>query len=142
MSNKIRTYVTHSIRGKFGKDATLEQMEANNQKAIEFGITLREEFPMIDFYIPGDHDEFVTISYTKGYLNEKTILEIDCDIVLKCNFLTVFSPDDYISKGMKIEIDYAVDNNIPVILAVDGDYDSHFKKIVYGINCHLTSMLR
>ena len=141
MSN-IRTYVTHSIRGKFGNDATLEQMEANNQKAIDFGVELRKEFPSIDFYIPGDHDEFVTIAYRKNYLDEKQILDVDCDIVSKCNFLTVFSPDDFISKGMKVEIDYAILHSIPVIVAVDGDYDSHFRGIVYGINCHLTSMMR
>ena len=140
--SKIRTYVTHSIRGKFGKDATLEQMEANNQKAIDFGVVLREEFPTIDFYIPGDHDEFVTIAYTKGYLNEKTILEVDCNIVSKCNFLTVFSPDDYISRGMQIEIDHAVKSHIPVISAIDGSYEQYVKRIVYAINCHLTSMLR
>ena len=139
--SKIRVYISHSIRGKFGSAATAEQMDANNQKAINFGIELRKEFPNIDFYIPGDHDEFVTIAYTKGYLNEKTILEIDCDIVSKCNFLTVFSPDDYISRGMQIEIDHAVFNSIPIISAIDGTYEEYFKRIVYAVNCHLTSMM-
>jgi len=142
MSNKIRAYVGHSIRGKFGNAATAEQMEVNNQKATEFGKQLAGEFPNIDFYVPGYHDEFVLIAYKKEYLTEKQILDVDCDIVSRCNFLIVFAPDDYISKGMRIEIDHAVKHNIPVILAVDGDYDSHFKKIVYGINCHLVSMLR
>lgn len=140
--SKIRAYCSHSIRGKYGDAATNEQMEANNQKAIDFGKQLATEFPNIDFYVPGEHDEFVLIAYQKGYLTEKQILGVDCDIVSRCNFLVVLSPDDYISKGMKIEIDYAVENNIPVIVAVDGDYESHFKKIVYGINCHLTSMMR
>ena len=142
MSSKIRAYVGHSIRGKFGNKATEEQMEANNQKAIGFGKQLAGEFPNIDFYVPGCHDEFVLIAYKKEYLTEKQILDVDCDIISRCGFLVVFAPDDYISRGMKIEIDHAVLNNIPVILAVDGDYDSYFKKIVYGINCHLVSMLR
>ena len=142
MSNKIRAYITHSIRGKFGHDATLEQMEVNNQKAIDFGIILRKEFPNINFYIPGDHDEFVTIAFVKNYLTEKQILDVDCDIVSKCNFLTVFAPDDYISRGMQIEIDHAVKSNIPIISAVDGSYEEYVKRIVYAINCHLTSMLR
>lgn len=117
-------------------------METNNKKAIDFGKQLIKEFPDVDFYIPGEHDEFILIAYRKEYLTEKQILSVDCDIVLRCNFLVVFAPDDYISSGMKIEIDHAVANNIPVILAVDGDYNSHFRKIVYGINCHLVSMMR
>ncbi len=142
MGKEIRVYCSHSIRGKHGASATREQMDANNRKAIKFGKQLAKEFPDINFYIPGGHDEFILIAYLKGYLNEKQILDVDCVIVSRCNFIVVFSPDDYISKGMKIEIDYAVKNNIPVIVAIDGDYDSHFRKIVYGINCHLTSMLR
>jgi len=140
--NKIRAYVSHCIAGKHGWKATRKQKEANINKAIIFGKQLIKEFPNIDFYIPGEHDEFVLIAFDKKYLTGEQILDVDCDIVSKCNFLVVFAPDDYISKGMQIEIDYAVDNNIPVIVAVDGDYDSHFKKLVYGINCHLTSMMR
>jgi len=140
--NKIRAYISHSIRGKMGDKATKEYMDANNKKAIAFGDALSKKFPNISFHIPGAYEEFVGPAYRKGHLSEKQILDIDCDIISRCNFLVVFAPDDYISKGMRIEIDYAVDNNIPVIVAVDGDYDSHFKKIVYGINCHLTSTLR
>ena len=140
--NKIRVYISHTIRGKYGVKATDKQRIENSERCILFGNALRKEFSNISFYIPGEHHEIDTISYRKGYMTEEQILDIDCEIISRCNFLVVFSPDDFISKGMKIEIDYAVDNNIPVIVAVDGDYDSHFKKIVYGINCHLTSMLR
>lgn len=142
MSNKIRAYVSHSIRGKFGSAATTEQMQANNQKAIGFGKQLAREFSNIDFYIPGSHDEFVLIAYKKNYLTETQILDIDCDIVSRCSFLIVYSPDDYVSKGMQIEIDHCVLNKIPVIAAVDGDDEEYFKRIIYGVNCHLTSMMR
>jgi len=140
--SKIRAYVSHSIRGKYGATATQEQMEANNQKALGFGRELAGEFSGVDFYIPAVHDEFVLIAYRKGYLTEKQILDVDCDIVSKCNFLVVFAPDDYISKGMGIEIGHAVENNIPIISAVDGTYKEYYKRIVYAINCHLTSMMR
>jgi len=142
MSSKIRAYISHSIAGKYGRSATDIQKIANCKKAIDFGKLLYKEFPNIDFYIPGEHDEFVIIADRKGYLTIEQILDIDCEIISRCNFLVVLSPDDYISKGMRIEIDYAVANDIPVIVAVDGDYEQHFKKIVYGINCYLTSMLR
>lgn len=141
-SNKIRAYISHTIRGKYGVAATNEQRKENSEKCISFGNALRKEFPNIDFYIPGEHHEIDTIAYRKGYMTEEQILDIDCVIISRCNFIVVFSPDDFISTGMKIEIDHAVKNSIPVVVAVDGDYDSHFRKIVYGINCHLTSMLR
>ena len=124
--NTIRAYVAHCIQGKQGADATTEQMEANNQKGIEFGKQLAKEFPNIDFYVPGYHDEFVLIAYKKGYLTIEQILNIDCVIVSRCNFLIVFAPNDYISKGMQTEIDYCVYNNISVIAAIDGDSKEYF----------------
>ena len=138
----IKVYISHSIRGKMGDAATKEYMDANNKKAIAFGEALSKEFPNISFHVPGAYEEFVGPAYRKGHLTEKQILDIDCDIISDGSLIVVFSPDDFISKGMKVEIDYAVKHSIPVIVAVDGDYASHFKKIVYGINCHLTSMLR
>lgn len=142
MSSKIRAYIGHSIRGKFGVNATDKQRDINSKKAIDFGNQLSTEFPNIDFYIPGLHQEFDCVAERSGYLIDKQILDIDCTIISRCNFLIVFSPDDYISKGMQIEIDHAVFNNTPVISAVDGSYDDYFKRIVCAINCHLTSMMR
>jgi len=142
MSNKIRAYVSHSIRGKFGSNATDVQMQANNQKAINFSKQLAKEFPNIDFYTPGEHDELVLIAYRRGLLTEEQILDIDCEIISRCSFLIVYSPDDYTSKGMLTEIDYCVLNKIPVISAMDGDEEQYFKRVVQAINCHLTSMLR
>ena len=66
----IRAYISHCIRGKYGQDATDEQMKENNRKAIEFAKKLAKMFPTIDFYCPGEHDEFVIIAYRKGYLTE------------------------------------------------------------------------
>ena len=140
--SKIRAYISHTIRGKYGEKATDEQRKENSEKCISFGVALRKEFPMIDFYIPGEHHEIDTISYRKGYMTEEQILDIDCEIILRCNFIVVFSPDDYISKGMQIEIDHAVKSCIPVISAIDGSYEEYYKRIVYAINCHLVSMLR
>lgn len=142
MNNEIKVYISHSIRGKMGDRATKEYMDINNKKAISFGETLSKEFLNIDFHVPGAYEDFVGPAYRKGHLSEKQILDIDCDIISRSNFIVVFAPDDYISKGMQIEIDYAVESHIPIISAVDGTYDEYVKRIVYAINCHLTSMLR
>ena len=140
--SKIKVYISHSIRGKMGDKATQEYQEANNQKAITFGETLSEEFSNISFHVPGAYEEFVSPAYRKGHLSEKQILDIDCDIISRSNFIIVFAPDDYISKGMKVEIDYATLHNIPIISAIDGSYEEYVKRIVYAVNCYLTSMLR
>jgi len=140
--NVIKVYISHSIRGKMGNNATKEFMDANNKKAISFGETLGEEFSNINFHVPGAYEEFVGPAYRKGHLTEKQILDVDCDIISRSNFIVVFAPDDYISSGMKVEIDYATLHNIPIISAVDGSYEEYYKRIVYAVNCHLTSMLR
>ena len=142
MSNEIKVYISHSIRGKVGEAATKEYMDANNRKAIVFGKALSKEFSNIDFHVPGAYEDFVGPAYRKGHLTEKQILDIDCDIISRSNFIIVFSPDDYISRGMKVEVDYATLHNIPIISAIDGSYEEYYKRIVYAINCHLTSMLR
>lgn len=116
MKKQVKVYVSHSIRGKKGKDATHEDMEHNNALAIMFGQALRRRFPGINFYVPGDHDEFVLICYRRQFLNEKQILEVDCVIVQRCSFVIAYSPDGYISKGMSIEIEYAGEHSIPVII--------------------------
>jgi len=139
---EIRVYISHSIRGKQGVDATDEERKENGNKAIVFGNILRDEFPTIDFYIPGEHHEIDTIAFRKDYMTEEQILDIDCEIISRRNFIVVFAPDDYTSTGMHIEIDYAVKNHIPVISAIDGTYEEYVQKIIYAINCHIISMLR
>lgn len=140
--DKLRAYISHTIRGRQGVGATDEQRKENSNKAIAFGNLLRDEFPMVDFYIPGECCEMDTILIRENYLLEDQILEIDCTIISRCNFIIVFSPGDYISRGMQIEIDHAVKSHIPVISAIDGSYKEYVKRIVYAINCHLISMLR
>lgn len=103
---------SHAIRGKHGKDATLEEMHKNNLKAIQFGQLVRLNLPRISYYLPGEHDEFVSLAYQKGFIGEEQILEIDCTILDKCDGLLVYSPDNYISLGMGVEIDYAGKNGI------------------------------
>ena len=140
--DKIRAYISHTIRGKYGMKATNKQRKENSEKCIAFGNVLRKEFSNVDFYIPGEHHEIDTIAYRKGYMTEKQILDIDCIIISRCNFMVVYSPDDFVSKGMQIEIDHCVANNIPIISAIDGTYEEYVKKIIYAVNCHLTSMMR
>lgn len=105
--DKTRAYMCHSIRGRKGVDATEDEMNANNDKAIEAGERLRNEHLGIDVYVPGDHDEFVTIGYRTGNLTEKQILDIDCEIVEQRDAIIMYTEDGYLSRGMVTEVRYA-----------------------------------
>jgi hypothetical protein len=110
-----KIYVSHSIRGKKGNTATQEQMAENCAKVRFFGKCLRLNISSrIEWYIPGEHDELISYLFHKGYVTEAAILEGDCDILSKCRGLILYMPDDYISKGMRIELDYANEHEIPV----------------------------
>lgn len=114
MDSRISCYLSHSIRGKKGKDATREDMDANNEKAIEFAKRLRIWFPKLDLYAPAEHDEFVIEAFMHGFITESNILVTDCNILLKRDFLLVYTPDGFISNGMGVEIGCAQRYNKPV----------------------------
>lgn len=140
--NIIKAYISHSIQGKWGVNATAEQMRSNNEKAKKFGRFLAEAFPSIEWYVPGEHDEFVMIAHKKGYITRKQILDVDCGIINGCNFMVVFSPDDYISRGMQVEVDHCQKTGKRIISAVDGNYHEYCQRIVEAINCYLITLMR
>jgi hypothetical protein len=117
-------------------------MEANNAKAIEFSKFIRKAFPAIQWYVPGDHDEIVQIAFEKNYLDADKILDIDCSIIDTCNFMLIFAPDDYISGGMKIEIDHCTKTHKQVLSAIDGNYDQYIQALVEAVNCYLVTLMR
>lgn len=106
MSN-FSIYVSHSIRGIKGANATHEDMIANNNKAIEFAKELRLVFSDIDFYVPAEHDEFVITAFEKNYITENEILNVDCGIINSRNMVLAWSPDQYVSNGMLTELIHA-----------------------------------
>ena len=115
MDQKNRVYVSHSIRGKLGVNATPESMAENNKLAHEAVLMMRLVIPEIDFYVPGEHDEVISLLYQDGRLGEKDIMWADCELIKRtCKVMIVFTPDGFISAGMQIEIDYAREHCIPV----------------------------
>jgi len=102
--------MSHSIRGRAGDAATDEYMLANNKKAIEVGVELRRLCPELKLYIPAEMDLFLQDKGIKPIeIGEEVILAMDCKIVDQCDTLLVYTgPDDYVSGGMKIEINHAL----------------------------------
>ena len=119
LQNK-RAYVSHSIRGKLGVSATSESMAENNRRAHEAVVLMRCVIPEIYFYVPGENDEVICLLYQDGRLKEEDILWADCQIIEQtCDILIAWSPDQYISTGMGIEIDFAKAHGIPVYIIHD-----------------------
>ena len=112
-----RIYVSHSIRGIKGINATDEDMIVNNAKAISLGEHLRKHFKSLGFYVPGDGDEFVMIAYRSKFLTENEILSVDCQIIDTCDAVLAFIHDQHVSGGMLVEILHAHETGKPVFLA-------------------------
>lgn len=108
-------YVSHSIRGVYGEKATDEQMKENCDRAVTFASEMRISFPMIDFYVPGECDEFVQKAYRMGYLTERQILTVDCELIRKRDMLLLYAPDLYKSGGMRYEEEFARSIGKPTI---------------------------
>lgn len=113
----MRFYVSHSIRGKYGKNATHTQMKANCDAIMEIVTQLRGMFP-VEFYIPAEHEDFVHRAYREKYMTEKQILDVDCFIIGEtCDAVIIYVPEgDFLQGGRLVEFNFAEDNNIPVFL--------------------------
>ena len=119
MKNKVKIYISHSIRGKDDIKATKEVKDANNQKAMLFAKNLRKHFPNVLFYCPAEHEDWIQRALNKNIITIKDILNIDCDIVSEHHILLVYSHDQYLSRGMLWEIQRAQHCGIPIIIAED-----------------------
>ncbi len=131
--NKIRFYLSHSIRGKYGKDATPTQMKVNCDKAILIANLIRNAIPSIEIYVPAEHEDFVGIAYQKHYLTETQLLDVDCTIIDGCKGVIIYVPEgDELQGGRKIEHDHAapkmsvwVFDNVEEIINMLAEYILH-----------------
>jgi nucleoside 2-deoxyribosyltransferase len=113
----MRYYVSHSIRGKYGKDATPTQMKENCDRIIAIANEIRANLPIIELYVPAEHEDFVQLAYNLGYLTEQQILKIDCHIIDNCDGgVLIFQPqDDPICGGRVVEWEHAIATSKPVL---------------------------
>lgn len=132
MLQSKRAYISHSIRGKLGVIATPESMAENNRKAHEAAVLMRCILPEVCLYVPGEHDEAISLLYQDGRLKEGDILWADCEIIRTCNLLIAWAPDDFISTGMRIELDFAEEQNIPVFIIQNVEDLQTIKPIILG----------
>lgn len=113
----MKVYCSHSIRGKYGNNATPTQMKENCNAMIELVLQLRKALPYIEFYCPAESEDFVQRAYDYHYLREEEILAIDCLIIDDCDAVIVYVPDgDKLQGGRKVEYDHTTKKNIPMVV--------------------------
>ncbi len=113
----MKYYLSHSIRGKAGPDASHDIQAKNCAAAIRIANGLRMFFPKLELYVPAENETFVQIAYDVGYLTEDQILNIDCYIIDNLDGVLVYVPDgDELQGGRKIEYDYAMAAGYPVYI--------------------------
>ena len=116
----MKVYLSHSIRGVKGSAATPTDMKNNCDRIIGVANAIRHTLhnAEVEIYVPAENERFVGISFRDGYLTEKQILEIDCKIIKEmCDIVIVNVPEgDILQGGRLVERDFAVANNIPVLV--------------------------
>ncbi len=114
----MRVYLSHSIRGPKGKDATNTDMKENCDRAILVGEFIRGCIPDLDIYIPAEHENFVGLAYQLKYLTEEQILNVDCKIIDTCDIVIVFCPSDdsKVQGGRLVEYEHTVATGKPVYI--------------------------
>lgn len=131
MSNRIKAYLSHMIRGPEGNNASDETMRKNNLDAQAIGNLISSCFQG-DLYIPADMDDYLLDRGRKPLDYVDLLLNLDCRLVIKSDILLVYSPDGCISGGMQLEIDTAKEHGIPVLIfdIVSDDFGDRIKKTI------------
>lgn len=113
----MRYYLSHSIRGKAGPDASHDEQAKNCADAIRVANMLRDLFPKLELYVPAENETFVQIAYDTRIICEADILRIDCLIIDRQEGVLFYVPEgDELQGGRKIEYDHAVATNKPVCI--------------------------
>ena len=116
----MRVYLSHSIRGLKGVDATHEDMRKNCEAVKEIANFIRRAFNEgeIDLYVPAENETFVLIAFDKEYITEEQILTVDCKIIDSCDAVIcrVEAIGDQLQGGRKVEVDHANSTNKPYII--------------------------
>lgn len=112
---KVNAYVSHTIRGEKGKDATKQDMENNCQRAEALCSQIRSEIADVILYVPAEHEQFVQSAFDRGFMSEQQILTVDCDILERQDLLIVLTENGWEGGGIGIEAMHARENGIPIV---------------------------
>ncbi|KKN66037.1 hypothetical protein LCGC14_0475150 [marine sediment metagenome] len=111
---RISAYFSHPIRGPKGKDATIKDMQLNNDIAILVSGMVKQALPVLDLYVPAVHDEYIIEAYFNKTHTEHDILEIDKIILARRDIMIIFAYKGVVSNGMQIETAHAKELGIPI----------------------------
>ena len=113
----MKLYLSHSIRGSAGSNASHDIQAANCAEAIKIADEIRLELPKLELYVPAENETFVQIAYECKYISEKEILDVDCKIIDTCSGVIIYVPKgDALQGGRLVEYRYATAIYKPVFL--------------------------
>jgi hypothetical protein len=78
-------YMSHSIRGKYGEESTIETENDNCRKAHLAAQKIQSIFSGISLYVPGECEILTRVLKKHGNLCTKQILDADCEILSYCD---------------------------------------------------------
>ena len=114
----IKLYLSHPIRGdnsqKMSENNKAAIVGANFLRTFFKAIMLKENLPLIELYVPAEHEEFIWLAYQKQFLTLEQILAVDCEILRNTDALLYWSRTK--SNGMKVEKKFAQENKIPIFI--------------------------
>lgn len=116
----LRVYLSHSMRGTAGPDASLEIQSANCERIKMVAMTLRYELgSSVEIYVPAENETFIQIAYKLGLLTVDQILEVDCKIIDKMDMVICNveeSKGDVLQGGREIEVFHAAKTQKPAFV--------------------------
>jgi len=96
-----RIYISHPIRGD-GRGTISENIR--RALSVVTGLRLLAD-DRVDFYCPAEHDEPLQIAWRKGMLSVEQLLEIDYEIIKRCQALIFCNWER--SEGVEKEKEFA-----------------------------------
>jgi len=109
----IAAYLSAPVRGKDG-DVVDPIVKANNvQEGCVLGGVLRRAFPLLNLYVPHEHERIIDKLWRNG-VSSKRIVKAYCELVTESDLLLLYT-ENGISEGMRKERDAAKKAGVPVV---------------------------
>jgi len=95
--------------------------------------------PKCDIYIPAKHEEFIHCAYTNGFLSEKQIIAVNCEIIDNCDLLILFGGFRPVDNTAIQEAVYAREQRVAIYTMPDLS-PTAINALKFAIICILKSM--
>ncbi len=110
----LRCYFARAVRGANGDAASVAEVKANIQAALQEVASLRETVADLEIYCPHEHEDHYQQAWRQGLFSSADVLNQCLAIVRLCEVVLVAS-DPASSAGVAVEIEEARKYELPVL---------------------------